>query len=403
MRGIIKETVCFEITGGSAERFLNIANHRRLNIFNISSKEGRTFAFTTAKELPLAFAAAEKADTELTVISHYGIVCRLRKYRARWGFAAGFVLFCLMLWVMSLFVWSVDIENLPEKYAVSVTDLLYDEGIRVGVLGTSIDGEMLELTLEEKLPQFDMIKVSRMGCRARVQFDAAVPVHQKAENDSPCDLIAKESGQIVSATASKGTIFVRQGDIVVPGDVLISGVFDSLGESIVMVHATGNVTALVEDTFSETVTYAQTVTEPTGHIININRLMAFGLEVPLFGSLPKGLYRRTYEEIPLSVMGFDFPVVLRREEWQELCYTEKELSYEECLRQAEAKVRRKIEQADHIEIISRDRLVSKTESGVRVTEHVTFTKEISEERVLLVDPKPESDTASDIPEEEPEE
>ena len=65
--------------------------------------------------------------------------------------------------------------------------------------------------------------------------------------------------------------------------------------------------------------------------------------------------------------------------------------------------RRKIEQADHIEIISRDRLVSKTESGVRVTEHVTFTKEISEERVLLVDPKPESDTASDIPEEEPEE
>lgn len=395
MRGLLKEIICFEITGGPSERFLNIANHRRLNIFNISRQGDRTFAFTPAKEYPSVCAAAAKADTELAVVSRYGLIFRLRKYRARWGFFAGFAIFCLLMWVMSLFVWSVDIENLPEEYAVSVTDLLYEEGIRIGVLGTSIDGEMLELSLEEKLPQFDMIKVSRMGCKARVQFDAAVPVHHRVEENSPCDLIARESGQIVSATASKGTIFVKEGDIVVPGDVLISGVFDFLGESIVMVHAEGNVTALVEQTFSETVRYGQTVTEPTGHIVNINRIMAFGLEIPLFGSLPKGLYRRTYEEIPLSVWGFDFPILLRREEWKELCYTERELSYEDCVRQAADKVQKKIEQADYSEIVSRNRVVSKTDSGVRVTEYVTFIRDITEERGLLVDPLPEKEESSE--------
>lgn len=387
MPGIFRETVCFEIVGGSVERFLNIANRRWLNVFNVNHRDGKAFAFTDEKEFPALCAVASKADAELVIISHYGLPYYVRNYRERWGFAAGFLLFCAALWVMSLFVWSVDVENLPEQYAVSVSDILYDEGIRTGVLCSSIDGDMEQKILEERLPQFDMIKVSRMGSKARVQFSASVPIHRQSDSDEPCDLIAKESGQIVSATASQGTIFAKEGDIVVPGDVLVSGVFDSLGKSIVMVHAKGRVTALVDATFSETVNYERIVTEPTGHIVNINRLMAFGVEIPLFGSLPEGNYSRTHSEYPLRVFGFDFPIVLRREQWHELCYTEKQFTAEECAEQADAKLQRKIGHADHIDIVSSERTVNETNSGVRVTRYVTFLKEITEERPLLVVPK----------------
>lgn len=398
MPGFIKETVCFEIVGGSVERFLNIANRRWLNVFNVNNSDGRVFAFTSAKEFPALCAVAAKANAELVIISHFGLPYYIRHYSKRWGFTAGFLLFCVALWVMSLFVWSVDLENLPEQYAVSVTDLLYEEGIRTGVLCSSIHGDMLQTLLEEKLPQFDMIQVSRMGSKAKVKFNASVPIRKTIENHEPCDLIAGESGQIVSATASQGTIFVKQGDIVVPGDVLVSGVFDSLGESIVMVHAKGNVTALVDKTFSETVNFSQIVTEPTGHVININRLMAFGIEIPLFGSLPKGNYSRTYEEIPLSVLGFDFPIVLRREQWHELCYTEKQFTPEECTEQAEAILDRKIKKTDHIEVVSSERTVNETNSGIRVTRYVTFLKEISEERPLQVERKTEDEQSPQEPE-----
>ncbi len=386
MPGLFKETVCFEIVGGSVERFLNIANRRWLNVFNVNHRNGRAFAFTRAKEFPALSDAAAKADAELVIISHYGLPYYVRNYRERWGFAAGFVLFCAALWFMSLFVWSVDIENLPEQYAVSVTDILYDEGIRTGVMCSSIDGDMIQMVLEDRLPQFDMIRVSRMGCKARVQFSAAVPLRRHSYDNEPCNLIAKESGQIVSATASQGTIFVKEGDIVVPGDVLVSGVFDSQGESVVMVHAKGKITALVDRTFSETVNYEQIVAEPTGHIVNINRLMAFGIEIPLFGSLPKGNYRRTHSEYPLSFFGFDFPIVLRREEWHELCYVQKQFTPEECAEQAEGRLSRLIGKADHIEIVSNERTVNETAAGVRVTRYVTFLKEISEEKPLLIEP-----------------
>ena len=389
MPGIFKRTICFEITGGSPERFLNIASRRWLNVFNVNHKDGRTFAFGSAKEFPALCTVAEKTGTQLVIISQYGLTYRAERYRERWGFALGFVLFVAMLWFLSLFVWSVDVENLPQQYAVSVSDILYDEGIHVGVLGSSIDANVLQLILEEKLPKFDMVKVSRMGCWARVQLSASVPLRKHLEEYEPCDLIARESGQIVSFTASQGTIFVKEGDIVVPGDVLVSGVFDSLEESIVMVHAKGEVMALVDSTFSETVDYEQIITEPTGHIVNINRLMAFGLEIPLFGSLPKGNYRRTYEEYPLRLFGFEFPITIRREQWHELCYTEKQFTPEECTLQAEKELQRRIDKAEHIEIVSSERTVNETSTGVRVTRYVTFLKEISEEKPLLVEPKPE--------------
>ena len=380
-----KESVCFEIVGNQVERFLNIAIRRGLTIFNLKRLGESAYAFTTAEEYPGLSAAASKAGVELIEISRYGIPCYLRKYSKRLGFFAGFGLFCVTLWFLSLFVWNVEIVNLPEECAVSVSDILYETGIREGVLSSTIDAERLEYELEEKLPMFDMIKISRMGCGARVQFSLARPVKKQEEADWPCDLIASECGQIVSVTASKGTIFAKEGDIAVPGDVLISGVFDSLSGSIVMVHASGSVTALVDRTFSETVNYRQVVQEPTGRTVTISRIMVLGMEIPLYASMPKGNFKRTYEENPVTIFGFELPVVLRKEQWREMCFTEKEFTEEDCVKQAEAMLEKDIQRADSIEIVSSERTVNQLDSGVRVTRYVTFLKEIAEERPFQIE------------------
>ena len=380
---LFRETVGFEMTGGAVERFLNIANRRGITVFNLKHRNDRVFAFTSAEEFGILRAAASKAGVCLEEVSHYGLTYRLRNYRGRIGFFVGFGVFCVTMWLLSLFVWSVETVNLPEEYAVSVTDVLYEAGLRSGVLSSSVDADMLEYELEERLPMFDMVKISCMGSWARVQFSLARPVRKQEEADWPCDLIASECGQIVSVTASKGTIFVKEGDVAAPGDVLVSGVFDGLESgSVNMVHASGTVAALVDRTFSENVSRRQIVKEPTGRIVNISRLMVSGIEIPLFSSPPKGLFRRTSGEYPLKVFGFALPVILRREQWHELCYTEKELSDEECVAQAEKILSAKIKRAECIDIVSSERTVNVTSTGVRVTRYVTLLKDISEERPL---------------------
>lgn len=384
MLNLMRETVRFEIVGISPERFLNIANRRRLRVFNVHCVGNRMFAFALVSQFDTLTDAASKAAVRLEITEHHGLPYLLRNYRKRIGFVMGFGVFCLLLWYLSLFVWFVDCVNVPEPLAASASDAVYNAGIRVGMLSSRIDGPQLELELEEELPQFDFIKVSRMGCRAQVYFSPSVHQKSTVSDETPCDLIATDGGEIVEVIAIEGTPLVQAGDIVYPGDTLVSGLFEGNFGGISMVHSQGKVTAMIDKTFSETIDCKQTIKEPTGKIITINRLLAFGWEIPLFYETPQGNYSRTYEEFPLTVGAFSLPVTLRREEWHELCYTEKIYTTEECTAQAEELLEKTIQEAEQSEIVTSTQTVNETPGGVRVTRYVTFLKEISEERGILL-------------------
>ena len=311
----IREIYRIEIIGITPERFLNVVNRRQLPLFNVHCVGNRMFGFIAAADFPSLSDAAQKAGVRLEITDRHGLPFLARHYRKRLGFIGGFGLFCLVLWYLSLFVWFVEPVNVPETYAVSVSDALNDLGIRTGVFISSVDGPLLERELEERLPQFDFIKVSCMGCNAQVYFGATQRGNGTVSEKEPCDLTAAQGGVIVSVVANEGLPLVEQGDVVYPGDTLISGVFSNEGGKNTMVHSSGEVTALVEETFSETVSYRQTATEPTGRAVNIHRIMAFGMEIPLFGSPPKGNYRRTVQETPVTVGTIPLPFLLRSEQW----------------------------------------------------------------------------------------
>ncbi len=381
IRGVYR----FEIIGISPERFINIANRRWLNVFNLHCEGSRMFGYIVANEFFTLADTAEKAGVQLVITHSFGLPFLVKKYYKRIGFVLGFGLFCLTLWYLSQFVWFVETVNLPEQYADEVNQVIYDAGIRTGVLSSSIDGTMLELELENELRQFDLIKVSRLGCNAQVYFSMSGSTKSKVVQGEPCDVVASSGGEIVSIVAKTGTPLVKQGDVVYPGDVLISGLFEGPEGPISLVHSYGEVTAITEHTFSTAIDCRQTVKEPTGRVITVNRIMAFGMEIPLFGSMPKGNYSRTVEEFPLEFFGFKLPITLRREYLHELCYVERDVSREECLRQAEEILDEEMQKVGGIEVISTDQTVNDTNGGIRVTRYVTLLEDITQERKILFD------------------
>ncbi len=397
MMHFIREIYRIEIIGITPERFLNVVNRRQLPLFNVHCVGNRMFGFISAADFPSLADAAQKAGVRLEITDRHGLPYLARHYRKRLGFMAGFGLFCLTLWYLSLFVWFVDTVNVPEAYAVSVSDAMNDLGVRTGVFISSVDGPLLEVELEERLPQFDFIKVSCIGCNAQVYFSPTQRENESVSEKDPCDLTASQGGVIVSVVANQGLPLVEQGDVVYPGDTLISGIFSNEGGKNTLVHASGEVTALVEETFSESVSYRQTATEPTGRTVNIHHIMAFGMEIPLFGSPPKGNYRRTVHETPVTVGAIPLPFLLRSEQWQELCYIEKKCTAEECIAQAESFIDRKLQKSHYKEIVSSDVTVSDCNGGLRVTRTVTLLKEISQERKLLFDPAPPPAKNADEP------
>lgn len=379
IRGVHK----FEIIGISPERFINIANRRRLQTFNLHCEGNRMFGYIAASEFYTLSDAAEKTGVQLVITDSTGLPFLVKNYRKRIGFILGFGLFCFTLWYLSLFVWFVETVNLPEEYAAEASEAVYNAGIRTGVLSSSIDGTWLEMELEENLKQFDFIKVSRLGCNAQVYFSQSGSTKSKVQEGEPCDIVSSAGGEVVSIVAKTGTPLVLPGDTVYPGDILISGLFEGQEGSISMVHSYGEVTAITEHTISTSIDYRQTVKEPTGRVVTINRIMAFGMEIPIFGSLPKGNYSRIYEEIPMEIFGFRLPITLRKEYHHELCYTEKDVSREDCLRQAEKILDEEMQKVGGIEVISTDQTVNDTNGGIRVTRYVTLLEDIAQERKIL--------------------
>ncbi|MBQ1412010.1 MAG: sporulation protein YqfD [Clostridia bacterium] len=368
----------------AAARFLNLANRRRLRIFNVYCQGDRMYAFIHAADYAKLADAADKAGVTLEVRKTYGLPYRLRHYGKRMGFWIGFGLFCFLLWYLSLFVWFIELEGIPDELMVSASDAVYAAGLRPGTLIAAVDGPQLELELEKELPDFDLIKVSRMGCRALVHFSPSVKKQPCVPESAPCNLIAAQPGEIVDVIATEGAPMVQPGDVVYPGDTLVSGLFPGQEDKIRMVHACGEVTALVEQSFTESTTLRQVVKEPTGRIVTVSRLNAFGMDIPLYYNAPKGLFRKTHMESPISLLGFSLPISLRREEWHELCRTEKNLTADECIAALDNRLDKRIRARDALEVVSDIRTVSSMENGVRVTRHVTFLCSIAEEREILL-------------------
>ncbi len=385
MLNFIRGVHRFEIIGISPERFINIANRRRLHVFNLHCDGNRMFGYIAAAEFRTLSDAAEKAGVQLIIINSKGLPFIIKNYRRRIGFALGFCLFCFILWYLSLFVWFVETINLPQQYANQVNEVIYNAGIRTGVLSSSIDGIQVELELENELKQFDFIKVARLGCNAQVYFSTSASTKSKIEQGEACDVVASAGGEIVSIVAKVGTPMVLPGDIVYPGDVLISGLFEGQTGNISLVHSYGEVTAITEHTFSTSIDYRQTVKKTTGRVVTINRIMAFGMEIPLLGTLPKGNYSRTHEEFQLEIFGFKLPIILRREYNHELYYTEMDVSYDECLKQANEILDEEMSKVGGIEMIAQDQTVNETNRGIRVTRYVTLLEDITQERKILFD------------------
>ncbi len=385
MLNFIRGAYRFEIIGISPERFINIANRRRLRVFNLHCSGGRMFGCVASSNFHMLLGAAEKAGVQLVITNSFGLPFLLKKYKSRIGFVFGFGLFCLTLWYLSLFVWSVNVVNLPEEYSESAAEALYSVGIRQGVMFSRLDGTLLQKELEELLPDFDFIKVSRVGCYAEVYFSPSAELNYSVDEGSPCDVVASTGGEIVSIIAKAGTPMVEEGDVVYTGDVLISGLFEGNTGRIDLVHSYGEVTAITDHTFTTTVKYRQTATEPTGRVVTISRLIAFGMEIPLFYSTPDGNYSRTYEEYQAEIFGFKLPIYLRREYWTELCYVEKDFTLEECIAQAEEILDDEMSVDDEDSIISIDQTVNEITGGIRVTRYVTLLEEISLQREILFD------------------
>lgn len=172
-----------------------------------------------------------------------GFPFSILKVRRRVMLGIGFAVFIFLIFVLSSFIWSVNVTGAKTIGTNEVLKNLSELGVRAGAFKPGISVSQVENNMLIRMKSISWIKVKITGTRADVEIVERVIPPIVIPQDKPCNIVARCDGIIVKAVAGKGSVLVSPGDPVREGQVLVSGVLEKEGTETRYVHSIADVVA----------------------------------------------------------------------------------------------------------------------------------------------------------------
>ena len=147
------------------------------------------------------------------------IISRLKK---RKSLLLGAMLFLIGLYSLSSFIWFIDIKGNKALPAEKVLQIAAEGGLKPGVIRFKVDEARVEGYMRDKLPEVYYISVEISGTRATIEI--AEKTIKRKEEQHPASIVAQKAGLVKEVLVLVGNPLVKEGDTVVPGQTLISGI-----------------------------------------------------------------------------------------------------------------------------------------------------------------------------------
>lgn len=239
----LKGYVIVEVQGVNSERFLNLVTYHGIELWNIQ-RSGNYIRFCTSiPNFKAMRRDAHKTRSRLKIIYKKGLPFLINRYKNRKSFVVGIVVFIVMLWILSSFVWLVEVEGNTRLNSLDIIQTLEANGYQTGKLKSQMDLRDAETLLLKQYPDIIWVGVDYEGTRMIVHIAESTlpPTMHKTEN-TPSSLISKRDALITYIAVEKGKPMVKIGDIVKKGDMLVAGEMPLGEESESPYYATAKAT-----------------------------------------------------------------------------------------------------------------------------------------------------------------
>ena len=309
-----KGSVRLQITGFSAERFLNMAAYRGVYLWDVVRTPEGIQANVTIQGFKRLKGCAKKTKCRTKIIEKNGlpfIAFRYRKRKLLWGGAA---FFGIMLYVLSSFIWHIEIVGGEGVSHAVIFTFLEEQGLSTGTLKFRLDTNSLQRELLNHFDELSWADIHTRGTRTTVMIAQAIPRQPIIDRETPAHVVASQDGLITKIATSQGAPLVRQNDVVRAGEMLVSGILelgvDTGMPSTVYVHAYAEVWARRYHSIEFTVplTYAHKVY--TGRTANRRSLQLLFAGNPRLG-IPRGAPFESYDRVTTRRhpgVGGDYPL-----------------------------------------------------------------------------------------------
>jgi len=324
---LLRGSVALEVTGAFPERFLNLCAQRQVPFWGVEQPDETTLYLTVAwahreglEEL------GERTGCTIREVGRRGAPALLRRFRRRYALLTGFLLAALAVCLLSRVVLVVEVEGNERVPSQVILTELARLGVKPGAWGPSLATRDLCNIALTQLKDLSWMTVNLHGIRAQVVVRERVEKPELVDETVIGDIVAEAPGLITDMEVWSGDPAVKEGDTVLPGDVLIRGSiqmdppeYSGLEPEWLPVRAMGKVEGRTWRTLSAAIPLETQVKGWTGDEKTLWSAVFFGQRVNFFGNsgIPYGKCDKISRTWTLTLPGgLRLPVSLTRETWR---------------------------------------------------------------------------------------
>ena len=212
------------------------------------SEDGVIFIFRLSR-LKALKALCAREGIEISVQKVGGLPVWLNERRHRYGLMVGVIAALFLVIFMQNFIWRIDVVGNKSITTEQILDMLDDYGLFEGSYIPKLNTDKIQNKVLIDSDKISWISVNINGNIASVEVREISGATQDVDSDTPANLVASKSGQIVQVQVLSGNVIVAGGDFVEKGELLVSGIFDSKTEGYRVTRAEGKVYAQTSEEF----------------------------------------------------------------------------------------------------------------------------------------------------------
>lgn len=246
---VVSNQVRCLVTGEETLRFVNLCRNNGIELRHLVRRENAIQMEIDAKNFKKLRPLVWKTHVKIHILNRHGPAFFFYRHKRRWWFLLGMTVFAGMIYMLSLFVWQIDIDGNRKYTDALILQALAQMDVKTGCRKSEIDLPKIEEELRIMYNEITWVSASITGTKLQIELregdlkisgssgggktgnvkrvenreNNSKTQNGESETDLPANLVADEDAIITNLVVRRGTVAVRYGDEVKKGDVLIEG------------------------------------------------------------------------------------------------------------------------------------------------------------------------------------
>lgn len=217
-----KGVVVVEVNILGAERLLNSLWNKGIRIEDVSRPAIGTIRFRLKySDYKETCEEVKRLKGKIKIVKTEGILFYLIRIKKKLSLVIGVFLFLIGLYILSTYVWAIEITTQKNVAPFEIRSELNRIGIKPGIKKSAFSVYELEKKLENVDSEILWLRARIEGSTLKINIEEKVNPPKSNISDKG-EVVAKKEGEVKRIFTESGKAAVKPGDIVKEGDVLIN-------------------------------------------------------------------------------------------------------------------------------------------------------------------------------------